>query len=162
MKSPPPICTAALVETIYSSTPIVQMLHRPRPTRAAIGDGGEGLADPFLVCLIQGIFKHAGDRVVVLGDDVDEAVEPADCLLPPYRLGVLTWHPQVGRDFIEEGQRVIAQIDDLDLQVIARLGLLGHPLGGGVRVAGRPGRADDDGDTGLSAHGNVLYAGFQT
>ena len=46
------------------------------------------------------------------------------------------------------------QVDQFDLDVIAGLGLLQHPLRWSIREARRPGGADDDGDPGLSFHGH--------
>jgi hypothetical protein len=74
--------------------------------------------------------------------------------------GFCAGHPAVGGHLVEERQRMVAQVDQLDVHVAAGLGLLEHPLGRDVGEAGRAGGADDDGDAGFGGHDNLGYAGF--
>src|ERR1700733_11555577 len=104
------------------------MFDRAHPASAAITDGGEWFTVPLLVCLIQRVLENAGDRMVVFGDHENEAIETANGLLTTDRLRILAGHPHVRCHLVEEGQRVVAQIYQLHIQVSSRLSLLENPL----------------------------------
>jgi len=72
-----------------------EVFDRTRGARATIADGGEWLAVPFLIGLIERVLQSRCYLMVVFGDHEDIAVETADGFLPADRFGILARHPQV-------------------------------------------------------------------
>src|SRR5262249_4608685 len=106
--------------------------------------------------VIERVLQHSGNAVIVFGGHEDVAVEPGDLLLPALGHRILRRHPGVRSHFIEERHRVVAQIDDLGLDIVALFGDVLHPLRRLVAETGSAGGADDDRDLEFG-HGDVTF-----
>src|SRR5208282_3316476 len=95
------------------------------------------------------------NTVVIFRRNENIAVVMPDLLLPPHAFRVLGWHPGVGGDLVEERQRMVAKVDELELHVGSLLGDVEEPLPSLVAKAGGARCGKDDGDLGL-AHCQVL------
>lgn len=64
------------------NTDTAQMLNCTSGTDPSIAYGCEGLVIPLFVSLIERVFEHARDRVIVFCDYKDKAIEARDSRLP--------------------------------------------------------------------------------
>src|SRR5258705_355850 len=88
--------------------------------RVTILRGRGRLAVELVVGVVERVLQHRGHAVIVLGGDEDEAVELGELARPAARDLVPWWRGQQRAGLVEERQRVVAQIDDLDGEVAAR------------------------------------------
>ena len=115
---------------------------------SAVGDEADGLVAPLLVQVVDGVLQRRRVAVVVLRRDEHHGVRTVDDRAP--RLGVrlrVLPEPGVVR-LVEQRQRDLGEIDDLDIEAAVAASKIGEPLGDGQSGATRAGRADDDGETG--------------
>ena len=86
--------------------------------------------------------------MVVLGGDDDEPVERGDLVGPPLGVLVLVLAQRRRQRLVEVRQRVVAQVDQLELRVAAARGDVEHPLRDLLAVPVGAGAAEDDADPG--------------
>src|SRR5438876_11479516 len=123
------------------------------PPGAAVGDEADRLVVPLGVQVVDGVLEHARGAVVVLGCDDDEAVERGDLRRPLPGVLVLVLAERRGQRFVQVRERVVAQVEEFEVGVVAARGSLQHPAGDLLAVAVGAGAAQDDPD---SAHGTLL------
>ena len=113
---------------------------------AAVGDEPDGLGGPFAQVPVDGVLQPGGERVVVLGGDDDERVggldAGRDAVLDLLDLGGEL--PAQAREV--QRQRVVGQVDDVDLGVGVLLGLAGDPVAHLVAETVVAHAPDHDGD----------------
>src|ERR1700682_5154443 len=151
-----PMGTAWATGAICSSIEISRSCSTARaaPTPPAIAHEADRLAVEFLVGAVERVLQHRARAVVVLGRHDDQAVECRELAGPePCRLVI---DRPVGRRprLVEERQRVIAQVDELEGKVGALLGDLVDPVRGLFAEAAFSGRADHDAQSGLLLFGH--------
>ena len=101
------------------------------------------------------VLQHRGRAAIVFGGDEDEAVELGDLLLPLLGDLVLRRAPGRRNGLVEERQRIVAQVENFDVDIAAGARYLRDPFGRLVGKPVRPGAADDDADFRLG-HCRVL------
>jgi hypothetical protein len=121
-----------------------------RAADGTVAHEGDRLLDERLVGPIDGVLERAGNRAVVLGGDDDVAVELVQFRLPFGGDLVRRRRPDVGRRRVEQRQRIVDQIDQLDVEIARLLGALGNPLRRLVALPSRPHAADN--------HRNLQFA----
>jgi hypothetical protein len=122
-----------------------QLLDGAGAADVAPADERDGLAPPLHERPVHGILQHRRVAVVVFGGRRDEPVRPVQRAAEPLHLRarVLAGSPRRG-DSVEERQRMITQVDLLDVDVLAGLQLLDHPGGDFLAEAALAGGAGDD------------------
>jgi hypothetical protein len=90
--------------------------------------------------------------VIVFRGDEDVSVEAGDLFFPAQCRLVLRRRIGQRHLFLEERHGIVAQIDNLEIGVIALFGDIEQPVGRDIREPPRTGRADDDSDFGSLLH----------
>jgi hypothetical protein len=102
--------------------------------------------------IVEGILQHGRNAVVVFRGDEDVTVKAGDLLAPAQRHLVLRRRNVQRHLFLEERHWIIAEIDNLEIGVIALLGDIEQPGRRDIGEPPRTGRADDDSDFGSLLH----------
>ena len=126
-----------------------KLLDRPGPADAAITHEGDRLAVPFGIGVVERVLQHRRRSAIVFGRDHDEAVELRHLLLPAQRHLVFRGRPERRGGLVEEGHRIVAQVDHLDIEIAACFCYAGDPFRRLVGETGGAGRADDHADLGF-------------
>ena len=123
-----------------------QVLGGPGAAREAVGDEPGRLVVPLGVQVVQGVLEHCRGGVVVLGGDHDEPVERGDRRRPPLGVLVLVLAHRRRQRLIQMRQRVVAQVNQLELGVAAARCQVIDPRGDLFAAAVGAGAAQDDAD----------------
>ncbi len=123
---------------------LAQLLHGPGAAGVAPADERHGLAPPLHERRVEGVLQHGRVAVVVLAGEDDVAVGAVDHPAEPDHglVGVVAAGPG-GRVAVEEGERVVAQVDQLDLERVVLGQPARHPGRHPLAEATLPGRARD-------------------
>ena len=130
-----------------------QLLDRAGAADAAIADERHRLAAPFEGGGIERVLQHCGGPMIIFRGSDDEAVIFADLVAPGLGGGVRidALGPGRGDGLFEQRQILVAQVERVEREVVARGGAGGDPLGGNVRETLRARTADDECEV---EHGN--------
>ncbi len=123
-----------------------QVLGGPGAARQAVGDEPGRLVVPLGVQEVEGVLEHSGGGVVVLGSDHDEPVERGDRGRPLPGVLVLVLAQRRRQRLIEVRQRVVAQVNQLELGIAAARCHVIDPRGDLLAVAVGADAAEDDAD----------------
>lgn len=130
-----------------------QVLNGSGAAVEAIADEPGRLVVPLGEQEVDSVLQRRGHGVVVLGRHEHEPVEGGDRLSPPLGVRVLVVADGGGQRFVEQGQFVVGQVDDLEGGLPTVVGsMVGRhlmdPAGYEFCSPARTGASDDDGDPG--------------
>src|SRR5262249_44107978 len=136
-----------------------QLFDRAGRSDRAIADESGRLLVPFRIGVIEGVLQHRWKAAIVFCRHKDIAIELSHFALPAPRDLVVRRDPRIRRHLVEEGHRIVTQVQDLRGQVVALRRDVLDPLGRLVSESGRARRADDDADLDLGHGGTTLVTG---
>jgi hypothetical protein len=105
--------------------------------------------------VIEGILQHGRDAVVVFRGDEDVSVEAGDLLCPAQCRLVLRRGISQRHLFLEERHGIVAEIDNLEIGVLALFGDIEQPVRRDIGEPPGTGRANDDSDFRLLLHSRL-------
>ena len=116
------------------------------PADVAVANERHRLAIELREHVVHGVLERRRVAVVVLAGDDDEAVGAVDCPAEAGHVltGVITLCPGRGDGVIVERQRMVPEVQDLEVEVVAPREAIHQPRNRLVREAARPRAADDE------------------
>lgn len=134
-------------------------------TMTTVGHNTSRLATPFVAEAIESVLQTGGNTAVVLWGDEDEAAVLLDeggpvagVFVLVVRRGVLLGTGEGALGFVEDGEFLVGEVNDVDGGAGERLEERGDVVGHEDADAGLAGAADDEGDLG-SHVGRMQHSG---